>query len=274
MIHCLNSATLGKGSFEEYLDAAAAAGFPAVDVGIEPFQAAAEKASTAAADMLGRRRLIAASFGASPDWRNDEAKFNESLAPFPRQAKLAAELNIRRCLTWISPVAQVPFKERWAQIVPRLKRVYEILTDSGISFGIEFIGPKTLRQKGHEFIHTMEQGLELAAAIGPKAGLLLDSFHWYTSGATLKDLEAVPVEKIIHVHINDAPDRPPEEQIDGERLLPGEGVIDLKGFLSCLRGKNYSGAVSVETFNADLRKLPMADAARKAKAALEKVAAG
>lgn len=74
--------------------------------------------------------------------------------------------------------------------------------------------------------------------------------------------------------MNDAPDRPRDEQVDGERLLPGQGIIDLKGSLGALRRLRYTGAVSVETFDTELRKLPMAEAARRAKAALDKVLAG
>ncbi len=263
-----------KCSFEEFLDAAMKAGFEAVDVGIEPFvQAAREKSFSAAQDILGKRKLKALCFGASPVWQRDDAEFERTFAPFPEQAKIASRLGITRCITWIPPTTPLSFAERMDQIVPRLRRIQKTLEDSGIRFGVEFIGPKTLRKKDNEFIHTMEQGLALADALGPQAGLLVDSFHWYTSGATVADLDRVPVERIVHVHINDAPDRPVDEQVDGERLLPGEGVIDLKGFLGCLKRKGYPGAIAVETFSAELRKLSPDDAARKAKAALDRVLA-
>ncbi len=269
---CLNRATLGQGSFEEFLDAASAAGFPAVEGGIEPLVEIADKSGIeAAAEILKKRNLVMAAFGASATWQKDDAEFEKTFPNLQKHAEVAAKLGIVRSLTWIPPAAGVSFKERWDEITPRLRRMYDALRGAGIRFGVEFIGPKTLRKKGNDFIHTMKQGRDLADALGPDAGLLVDAFHWYTSGATIDDLEAMPVGNVIHVHVNDAPDRPRDEQIDGERLLPGEGVIDLKGFLGALKRMHYTGAVSVETFSAELRTLPMAAAAAKAKAALDKV---
>ena len=67
----------------------------------------------------------------------------------------------------------------------RLRPAAQILADKGISLGLEFLGPKTLRDgKPFEFIHTIEGMLELCDAIGTgNVGLLLDAWHWYTSGA-------------------------------------------------------------------------------------------
>jgi sugar phosphate isomerase/epimerase len=55
----------------------------------------------------------------------------------------------------------------------------------------------------------------------------------------------------VHVHFNDAAQLPPEEVRDNERLLPGEGVIDLKGFLQALKKIEYQDALSVEVFGRD-----------------------
>ena len=67
----------------------------------------------------------------------------------------------------------------------------------------------------------------------------------------------------MHVHINDAPDKPRDEQRDGERLLPGEGVIDLRSFLGALQKIGYAGPVAVETFSKTLPALGYEEAARR-----------
>jgi sugar phosphate isomerase/epimerase len=41
---------------------------------------------------------------------------------------------------------------------------------------------------------------------------------------------------------------PPEQIRDNERLLPGEGVINLVGFFQALKEIGYEDAVSVEVF--------------------------
>jgi sugar phosphate isomerase/epimerase len=101
---------------------------------------------------------------------------------------------------------------------------------------------------------------------------LIDTFHWYTSSGTMMDLAAIPVEKIVAVHINDAPDVPVEEQQDKVRLLPGEsGVIDIVGFLGTLNALGYDGPLAVETFSDELKALAPEEAARRAAAAVSGV---
>jgi sugar phosphate isomerase/epimerase len=48
------------------------------------------------------------------------------------------------------------------------------------------------------------------------------------------DILALSPDQIVLVHINDAPDLPPDEQIDNQRLLPGEGIIPLQDMLGAL----------------------------------------
>jgi len=49
-----------------------------------------------------------------------------------------------------------------------------------------------------------------------------------------------------HVHVSDAKAQPPEEVRDNQRVMPGEGVIDLVGFFQALKKIGYDGGVSPE----------------------------
>ncbi len=274
MIPCLNRATLGEGNLEAFLDAAAGAGFPLVELGIEPFVEIADAQGVpAAVDLLAKRKLALGAFFASPQWRNSDEEFTKTFAGFQKQIEIANRLGVARCVTWVPSWADVPYEVRWKQVVPRLAKIHQALRAGGIEFGIEPLGPKTLRKGPHDFVYTMKQGMALATAIGSGCGLLVDIWHWYTGGGTLDDIAALPVEAFVDVHLNDAPDKPRDEQIDGQRLLPGAGVIDTKGFLSTLKRIGYRGPLSVEVFNADLRKLPLLEAAKQAKAATDNVLA-
>lgn len=77
--------------------------------------------------------------------------------------------------------------------------------------------------------------------------LVLDSCHWHASGS--QSLDAFPVERVILVHLNDAPNKPPREIEDADRVFPGEGVIRLPDLLRDLRERGYEGPWSLETFN-------------------------
>jgi 2-keto-myo-inositol isomerase len=77
--------------------------------------------------------------------------------------------------------------------------------------------------------------------------LVLDSCHWHASGS--QPLDAYPVERMALLHLNDAPDKPPRQIEDEDRVLPGEGVIALTTLIQNLKDRKYSGPWSLETFN-------------------------
>jgi sugar phosphate isomerase/epimerase len=104
--------------------------------------------------------------------------------------------------------------------------------------------------------------LEMAAEIGPNVGVLLDCWHWYTSGGTTKDIRGLRPAQVVYVHVNDAPAGVPvDAQVDNVRALPGEtGVIDIAGFLRALEAIGYDGPVTPEPFSKGLAGLPSDEA--------------
>ena len=61
---------------------------------------------------------------------------------------------------------------------------------------------------------------------------------------------------------SDAPNLPPEEIRDNERLMPGEGVIDLQGALKALQTIGYQDALSVEVFGRHLKEMAPEEGAK------------
>jgi sugar phosphate isomerase/epimerase len=135
----------------------------------------------------------------------------------------------------------------------RLRLCAQILGAYGIRLGLEFVGPHHLRTHWkNPFIWTVEETLDWIKAIGePNVGLLYDAYHWYTNELTVADIEALSADQIVHVHINDAPDIPVADVLDDGRLYPGEGVIDLAGFLRALYAIGYQGSVTQEILTAE-----------------------
>ena len=205
-----------------------------------------------------------AGFGLPVEWRRDEAKWREGLEGLPALARAAASLGCKRCMTWILPSSDdLERDENWAFHVARFTPAATILADHGISLGLEFIGPKTMREaRNHIFIYRMEEMLALGREIGPNVALLLDVWHWYTSGGTLEALRELKPEQVVYVHVSDAPAGiDVDEQIDNRRALPGEtGVIDIAGFLRALDAIGYDGPITAEPFKAELKELPSDDA--------------
>ncbi|MGQ9629017.1 MAG: sugar phosphate isomerase/epimerase family protein [bacterium] len=274
MIACLNTVTTGRpDSLESFLDVAAGCGFGGVDYSIEPVARMIEERSLdAARELFWGRGVNLASIGLPVEFRGDERAFGESLKNLDKLASAAEVVGCTRCCTWLPPSIDESPAEFACRLVRRFRECAKVLGNHGIRLGIEWVGPATLRTKKHDFIHTMDGALELCRAIGEtNVGLLFDSFHWFTAEHTISDIDDLPLSKIVHVHINDAPNKPVSEQLDNQRLLPGEGIIDLVGMLRALKRKGYTGYLSIETFGQELPKLGVEEAARRAKIALDSV---
>lgn len=246
--------------FNQLAPMAKAAGFAGIDAPLSEIEAAGDaKPFDAARQQAGLRW---GSFGLPVEFRKDDAAFRSTMDRLKKLVPLLAAVGVDRCSTWLLPghndLDKAANFERHRQ---RLGEVARLLEQHGIRLGLEFVGPKTLAdQFQHPFLRTMSGMLELCDAIGTSnMGLLLDSFHWYTSGATAADLrQLLTNEKIVVVHVNDArAGRSPDEQIDNERALPTDtGVIDLKTFIGCLRELAYDGPVAAEPFMPELGQQP------------------
>lgn len=248
-------------SLEEAIAAARQAGFAGVE--FSPAEVADRvdaQGVDAVRHIFDAAGIRPAGFGLPVDWRGDEATWQRDLALLPRLAQAAAAIGGGRTMTWIMPCSDtLPFPENRAFHVKRFQPIARVLAEHGCRLGLEFIGTKTLRDsQQYPFIYRMEEMLAMAADIGPNVGILLDTWHWYTSGGTLEDLRALRPEQVVYVHVNDAPAGiPVEAQIDNVRALPGEtGVIDIAGFLQALRAIGYDGPVAPEPFSEKLRALP------------------
>jgi 2-keto-myo-inositol isomerase len=74
----------------------------------------------------------------------------------------------------------------------------------------------------------------------PRVGVLFDTAHYHVTPSKLENIDAEAVRWIKHVHINDMPDTPPDlTHRDFDRVLPGEGVLDLPTILSELESHGY-----------------------------------
>ncbi len=98
------------------------------------------------------------------------------------------------------------------------------------------------------------------------AGLMIDVWHFYNTGAKLEQLSGLPGAGIAAVQLNDGP------RVFGdfltharaERRLPGEGELDVIGLIRAVHQAGFDGPYSVEANTPEFRELPVAEAARLA----------
>jgi sugar phosphate isomerase/epimerase len=262
MYICLNRGTTGGQLPQEtFARLAGGAGFPGCDVDL----AYAQKHGIAAlGDLFASLDLRFGGWGPALDHRTTPADRAEASSAMAVQAAIAEKLKIDSCATWIMPSSDASFMETWKMHVDGLRPVAQILGEHGLRLGLEFVSPYHLRRKHpNEFISTPGLMLELAHEIGPNVGLLIDSFHCHCSQTPWQQIADLPPQKIVLAHLNDAPNLPPEQLQDSERLLPGDGALDLPAYLNALSSAKYDGPLSLEAFGC-VKDLPPTEAARKA----------
>jgi sugar phosphate isomerase/epimerase len=243
--------TAGRAPWPEFARLAARVGYPGVDVSLD---AAMKEGAAATRALLDSLHLKPAILGFPVEFRKDDLAFQQSLEKLDAAAQFAKAIHCPRMSTYIMSSSDTPKRELRAMYKRRFSASAAILAKHDVRLALEFLGPLHIRQRfPHEFIWKMNEMLEFAQECGFNVGLLLDSWHWHHAGATTADILAAGKRGIVHVQINDSAMLPPEKVLDSERLMPGEGVIDLTGFLQALKEIGYADGVSVEVFGRGLK---------------------
>ena len=133
----------------------------------------------------------------------------------------------------------------------------EATEDVGVDIAIEF--------NWSPIIKSLQSAVRVAEiADHPRVGVLFDAAHYHVTPTKLRDINGSSVRCIKHVHLDDMPDTPADlTHRDFDRVLPGEGVVDLPGIISALEQNGYRGYFSIEMFSANLWRLPAKEAARR-----------
>ena len=257
MVKTIIPGAIGHGMpMRDAAEGAARAGFQGIWLGSADLLRPAEESEAA----LRSAEIRAMGFDLPVRFRGAPDEFREDLSNLPGIADRAAALGANRCATWIAPASdQLAYRENFAFHAERLSAICDVLDARGILFGIEFVGtPKARRGARYEFVHRLDQALELCAAVGEaRCGLLMDLWHWDLAGQTEADFAQLSADRIALVHLNDAPAGTDFTECgDSPRELPGAtGVLRAEAFMRGLRSLGYGGPVAAEPFDRSLGEL-------------------
>jgi sugar phosphate isomerase/epimerase len=244
MFVSLNSSLVGKVDWPAFAQLAAQVGYGGTDVSLDGVKREGAEATRTLFKNLNIRPGI---LGLPVRFTADEAAFQEGLKQLGDAAALAAAIDCPRMQTVMPPSSATPKEEYRKIIKDRVVAMAEVLQKSKVRLGLEFLGPLHFRaRQPHEFIWKMDELLAFAKECAPNVGLVLDAWHWHHAGATAADIIAAGKSRIVTVHVSDAKQQPAEEVRDNQRLMPGEGVIDLTTFFKSLQKIGYADAVSPE----------------------------
>jgi len=255
------SLTGGKVEWPEFARLAAKVGYGGTDINL----AGAMKEGLDATKALLAETKLRPSYTNLPvnATRGDEDAFQKGMETLEDQVKFAAAIGCSRMMVVMPPATQTPKEELRQTLKRRFEAVGAVLSKHNLRCGFEFLGPLQFRQRApHEFIWQMNEMVDFAKECGPSFGVVLDVWHWYHSGATLQDIRRAGNSRIVLLHLSDAAKQPPEDVRDNQRLMAGEGVIDLVGIFKTLREMGWEGSVSPEPLGRIPKEMSAEDGAK------------
>lgn len=250
------------------------AGFQGVNFDVREAKVLADENGIASVKALfDDAGIKAAGFSLPVNWQSDDTR-DEQIAELPALAEVALALGASNSLTGIMPGNnERAYDEQYAWLIERFLPAAKAAKAAGLQIGIEFISPKTLRNRfTYESIFSMKQMLGFAKDIGTgNVGVLFDVWHHYTAHGTIEELDGLKASDVQYVHVNDAPKGLEiDEQIDSQRTLPlVTGVIDAPEMLRRLAKIGYTGPVASEPFSDELNAVGATDPLAAAKTTAE-----
>ena len=117
-----------------------------------------------------------------------------------------------------------------ARLIDRFAKFCEIAHEYGMGASLEPMPWTDVRN--------FAQGARIAAAAGrDNAGIVIDPIHFDRGGSRAEEIAAVPPTRLRYMQLCDAPAARPTDtetllhQARAERLMPGDGGLDLRGIL-------------------------------------------
>lgn len=148
----------------------------------------------------------------------------------------------------------------------RYCRLLEIGIEMGVRPAMEYLGFAQEVNSIADALAIMEGSKH------PEATIVLDPFHDFRGGGGHDEIAKLRPEQIAVCHFDDAPAHPPaSEQRDPDRVMPGDGVIDLPKFVKLLKQVGYHGFISLELFREDLWQQDPVEVAKSGLAAMKSI---
>lgn len=249
--HATSIATVSlSGSLQERLEAAANIGFD----GFEMFENDLLTFDGSPADVRSMAADLGLSITIFQPFRDFEAmpegqrvrNMDRAERKFDVMQALGTDL-ILVCSN-VSPLAQ----DDPAQAAADLREMAERAAKRGLRVGYEALA-------WGRHVNRWRQAWNIVQdADHPNLGLIVDSFHTLSLGDDPSGLADIPGERIFFVQLADAP-RLSMDVLSWSRHFrnfPGQGQLDVAGFLSRVLASGYTGPLSLEIFNDDFRSTP------------------
>lgn len=241
---CLNTSTISgqKPNLNKQIEIASEAGYDGIEVWVHDVQAALAVESTTSSikSLINDHNIrVESAIGFAPWMTGGDAGFKQ----MEEEMTMLAGIGCHRIA---APPAGVPGDqpldlfmagEKYAQLL-------ELGRQTGVMPQLEFWGSSSV-------LWHLGQVLMIAAVSDdPDARILPDIYHLFRGGSNFNALKMLNGSLIDIFHMNDYPAYPPrEEQVDADRVYPGDGAAPMKQILTDLKNMGGEKVLSLELFN-------------------------
>ena len=224
------------------VDAAAGAGCRAIGIYLRDFQRLeADGSSDALAGLLDDRGLCLAEIDALRSWGDPATADTADALDQEATAFRIADRFASRSLHALGPYAG-----SIDEIALAFGALCDRAADHGLLVGLEFL-PTTVIATAADALRVVE------AADRDNGGICVDVWHHQRGAGDLGLIRALPGEKVVDVQMSDGPLQPDladyEEDTRRNRLPPGDGEMDLRGFVAAVRATGTTAPWSLEVCN-------------------------
>ncbi|MBL7260007.1 sugar phosphate isomerase/epimerase and 4-hydroxyphenylpyruvate domain-containing protein [Paractinoplanes lichenicola] len=232
-----------SGTLEDRLEAAAAAGFDAVEI----FENDLIASSDSPEDIRRRVADLGLTIDLYQPFRDAEAAPPPRFAAVERRFRAKLDLMARLGTDTIlvcSSVAPDTVDDD-ALAADQLRHLATLAAERGMRIAYEALA-------WGRHVSTWEHSWEIVRrADHPALGLCLDSFHVLAHTEAYGEIAALPGDRVFFLQLADAPrlDMDVLQWSRHHRLFPLQGRLDLAGFTRAVLATGYAGPLSLEVFN-------------------------
>ena len=255
---CFNTSTIRPAPLLTKIEAAARAGFRAIELWNDDVTAFVQQGGDLqqVKDALAEHNLDLPNIIAVYTWvgvsgPGREERRTEAIRRMTQARDLGARFIV---------ASPPPGQADLAQAGEDYRELLQIGRDLGIRPAMEFLG-----FVGH--VNNIRTCWEIVERAGdPDGTIVIDWFHMVRGDGRdtiFDDLRGLKAEQIAIVHLDDVPySKPFGEMTDGDRVYPGDGDIPVDELFQVLGETGYEGPVSLELFNPEYWQLDPFEVAR------------
>jgi sugar phosphate isomerase/epimerase len=192
------------------------------------------------------------------DWHLDGAKRAAAEATFSEMLDVGAQLGAKKIKVGGGVL------EEGKPDIARMREAFAGICEKAAKFDMDIV----MEFLPFSLINTIDLGLAVVKDLGTtNGGLLVDIWHVARGGMSFDEIRKIPSNLLKAVELDDANAQPVgslfEDSTDNRKMC-GEGALNVPAFIQTVVDVGYTGYWGVELISAEVRKLPLEQAAQRA----------